>query len=412
MRPNTRLALTSFFLLFAMVSIGCQTQRPAEHTFISADAPARVYVSHMAFSVELTDPATGMPEHATAGQLRPFVLREAERLTFEPLLRTILNQPAVQATRWYGQFDNAWDDALFALREMVGVRHLEGSPLIYVYATTAHRDDAQIILTALRDEYLRQHKLREASTQQDAMEAAQRRLNAAQEQVTSIQAEIKRFLTNTPIDALSEATSEAALQVKRLTANLGDLERRYHEADAAYQRMIKRQTEGGFDPSDAERIEVENHPAIMAIDRQLLQHRVQQAVLQAQETPDEAALQQKEKAILALERERLNAFDEQFRMGFNARLESLALQRRDLASQREQTRQSLEAWAVKRQEQVRCKHAYKTLLREQRAAEAERNRARERVAEHIERDRQGASPLGYRVVLEYPPQRAREENAD
>jgi hypothetical protein len=412
MRPNTRLALPSFVLLIAMVSIGCQTQRPANHTFVSANAPAQIYVSDMAFSFELTDPATGMPEHATAGQLRPFVLREAERLTFEPLLRVVLNQPAVQATRWYGQFDDDMDDALFALREAIGVRNVEDSPLIYVYATAAHRDDAQIILTALRDEYLRRHKLREVSTQQEAMEAAQRRHNAAQEQVTSIQAEIKRFLTNTPIDALSETTSEAALQVKRLTDDLDDLERRCHEAEALYQRMIKRQTEGDFDPSDVERMEIENHPSIKAIDRQLLEHRVQQAVLQAQETPDEAALQQKEKAILALERERLNAFDEQFRMVFNARLESLALQRRDLASQREQTRQSLEAWTVKRQEQVRRKHAYKTLLREQRAAEAERNRARERVAEHIERDRQGASPLGYRVVLEYPPQRAWEENAD
>ncbi|MFN3166827.1 MAG: hypothetical protein ACE37H_07165 [Phycisphaeraceae bacterium] len=195
MRPIARLALTSFVLLIVPVSIGCQTHRAADRTFVSANALERAYVSHMALSVELTDPATGLPEHPSADELRPAVLREVERLTFALLLRAVVNQPAVQATRWFAPFDNDLDDAHSALYKVIGVQNIEGSPIIYVHATTAHRDDAQIILTALHDEYMRQHEMARQSAEQRALQAAQKRLDAAEQHATSVNASLKRLLS-------------------------------------------------------------------------------------------------------------------------------------------------------------------------------------------------------------------------
>ena len=232
-------SLTSTCLVVLGLALaGCSTAsapHPIDHTLVSMSQPKTVYVSDMMFNIDLTDPATGLPIHATMEQIEPIVAREAERIVYEPLLRTVLNQPAVQQTKWFQAFKNDFDEAYLSLRDLVFVESIEKTSLIKVYLVAPNPDDAQIILTAIQNEYFRQNQHLEQALSGRNMESAQRQLNEAEEEVTSIKATIKRFLEVTQ-DAKPE-------EQKARSIELASLIRKQKAAETRYQRARTRITD-------------------------------------------------------------------------------------------------------------------------------------------------------------------------
>jgi hypothetical protein len=179
----------------------------------------------MAFSLDLLDPATGLPTPTDMETLKPTLLREVQRITSEPILREVLNKPEVQGTSWFQPFESNLDDAVQALSASIAAHHVPGTPLIRVYALrsmeTDQDSDAQIILQAISDEYMRRKDLAIKSSINEQLIAAQRARESADEAVASSAAQLKRHLLNNPISSSSiERSRLNALETESLQQRL------------------------------------------------------------------------------------------------------------------------------------------------------------------------------------------------
>ncbi|MFN3167205.1 MAG: polysaccharide biosynthesis tyrosine autokinase [Phycisphaeraceae bacterium] len=360
------------------------------------------YTSEAQFRVntESIDPTRAI----RMAELEPIIITEVQTIIGLPILRDTLNAPSVQQTPWFAQFDNDFELALQDMSDnVIKANHIRETQLFEVRATTKNEDDAQIILTALRDEYIRLKRNQEQSDSSRDMQAAQSRLNAANEEITSIRASIKRFLENTPIETLEERTSRAAQEVQRLVYDKSELEKLLNSLDASYQQLLKRQQEGDFDPSDEERAQIEMQQEIMTVDSQLRDLRVARQTQLRKYGENHEVIRDLDERILATERERRDEFDNQARILFNAKLEQAALGMENIKIELSKVTQSLDGWTATRQDNVRKIDEYQTLQRELETAEEERKMAQTAIQELLLEE-----GMEKRVVVEqaYAPQQA------
>lgn len=396
-------------------AIGCQSaapSSPSDPIGISTTVQAAGYESEMAFNVELLTPDTGLPHHATMAELKPVVMREVHRLTQEPLLRQVLNKQSVQRTQWFKSFGGDLRAAQAALRKAISTQHVPDSSLIRCSIITPQRDEAQVILKALSDEYMRIKHLKAEATFSQQLEAAQQGLNRAEEKIMAMRVMSKRFLGTTPIDTLHEQASENAIQVRDLSESLNEWKRKSVTTQAEYHHYLQREREGNFDPSDSERIKINQSERLQAIDHRLIDLRLEEAGLQSEKDPEKTEIKRIEALILALERLRKAEFDRQARELYLGAVEQAALELEALHMHIASTTESLKKWTAKRQDQFGHAHQYKTLQRELRALELEKNRAQRRVNDLITQAKAGTNGLSYRVNIEYPAQVSRQRASE
>ncbi|MEM6260048.1 MAG: hypothetical protein AAGI37_17375 [Planctomycetota bacterium] len=411
MKSTTRRCFYPLLIAFLLLSAGCQQKAPAspsELTLVNTALGETVYESGMAFNIELLDPATGLPRHATTDELKPVVMREAHRLKQEPLLRQVLNKPRVQQTRWFKSFNGNLDDAYAGLLDGLAVYPIPNTSLIRVSLVIADRSDAQAILAAIGDEYMRIKDLDVEADTSQRLRAAQKSRNSAEERLASLQIQVKRFLQVQPIGTTDEQQSEEAMQIRMLSKSLIDLERRYRSVIDEREQQLKRQQEGAFEPSASEQIEISQSATVHAISHRLLELQLEEATLASKTEPDEEAIKQTAAHIQRLEQQRQAASDREFRMRFNAAIERSTLEAEILSNQIASTNEQLAEWRVRQQERFQALQEYNSLLSEMSFAEEERRHATQHISKLIMKTEAGANGLGYRVRVEYPAQKARE----
>ena len=306
-------------------------------------------------------------------QLEPLILREVENAKAEPLLREVLNSPAVQKTNWFAQFNNDMDQAYEDLSENVlnsGTRR--STPLFTVSATTPNKNDAQIILSAHRDEFIRRQTARINSQSERDLQAAQRRKDTAEERITSIRGQITRFLNNTPLEDIDGQTDTASLQVRYLTAKLGDLTENLGVLEATHQQLLARQEAGDFSPRGEERQFIENMPSISNINNSLLQLQVSREPLMEKFKSGHRVIKELDAQILKLEREKKAKYDEIARGLFDAKIDNATSNLEVVRETHKATSNELTKLRIRREELVRLRQEYDTLVRELEQAQDER----------------------------------------
>ena len=366
------------------------------------------YTSEAQFKVNANniDPTGRSTGPVRMAELEPIIITEVQTIIGEPILRKILNEPSVQGTEWFRQFKDDFDLAYEDLSDnVIKANHLRDTQLFEVRASTLAENDAQIILTSLRDEYLRQKAALVQGDSARDMEAARRRLNAGNEEITSIKGEIKRFLTNTPLETLEERTSRAAQEVQRLVYEKNEHEKNYRSIEATYAQLVDRQKENDFEPSDEERAQIEDRPEIMGLDQRLIDLRVSRATQLRKYGPEHDIIKNIDEQTLATERERRDEYDKIARTIFFAKLEQAAIGMEILKANVSDATTQLDQWTVQRQDTVRLLDEYETLKRELEAAEKERDLAAQTIADLLQTDY-----MESRVVVEqaYAPQKAKQ----
>eukprot|EP00752_Nemacystus_decipiens_P013774 g12227.t1 len=374
------------------------------------DKYAAKYRSEAQFNVQATttniDNAGGntiSPVRMT--ELEPLILREVQAIKSEPTLRQILNKPVVQQTQWFQQFNNNLDSAFEALDEdVIRSRHLPETPLFLVTAVTENEEDSQTILRALNEEYMRLNDLKNNADSVQAMRAAQGRKENAEQRIASVAVQIRRFLQDNPIDAITEGSSEATLRVKQLIVEQERLNQSLNSLQASYEQLLERQKAGNFDPSDEERAQIEGTNEIYLIDTQMRDLRVQRELLLEKFKKDHQSVKTIDRQLLALKNEREIEFDKQARILFNAKLEQASNGVEILTQETLKTNEALVQWTTRRQDYVRLIQEYDTLIRAQKQAEADRDDANKSIARLEEFD----DLDGRTIVEEYvPPQKAK-----
>ncbi len=367
------------------------------------------YTSEAQFNVTATnvDITTGRSSGTMRMvDLEPIILREVATIKNEPILRTILNAPEVQQTKWFKQFDGNMVDALEELdEEVLSAGPIRDTPLFIARAKTPEKLDAQVILNALQTEYMRLKGLQESEQADIEMEAARRRLNSAEEKITTIRAAISRFLNSTPLETLDERSSEAALQVQRLVVEKNELDKSFNSLTATHAQLQQRLAENNFDPSDEERYLIENTQEIIQLDSQLRQLRISRELQLEKYGVEHEIIKSLDKQILETEREREKEFDEQARTSFNAKFEQATLGLSILTEELNKAIDALAEWTVKRQETVGLLNDYETFQRELEAAEIEKDKAEVAIEDLIEYNNIRAR---VEVELSIPPQEAKQ----
>lgn len=372
---------------------------------------AAKYTSDAQFNVQASSIATGdagtsVTSPVRMAELEPLILRELQTIKSEPVLRQILNKPVVQDTTWFKQFNNNLDAAYEALdEEVIQVSHIRETPLFVVRSTTSKEEDAQTILRALNDEYIRLKDVQVNAKSTQALSAAQGRRDDAVQRIENITVKIKRFLETNSLPSLSEGSSEATLRVKQLIVEQERLNQALNSLQASYNQLLERQQEGRFDPSDEERAQIEAGREILEIDSQLLQLRVQRDSLLDKFKEGHPAVRSIDQQILAFEREREIEFDTQARVLFNAKLEQAANGVSLLSEESQKTNAALSEWTLRRQDYVRLIQEYETLLRAQMQAEGDRDTATKAIDKLNEFDKSEGRTLVEQYV---PPQKAKQ----
>lgn len=263
--PTHTLPLSRLLLIaFLFVATGCpQTEHPsAAPSANNASAYAAAaevqdkpdplptdFITHMGFSVVLLDSSTGLPTHTHLDVLKPTLLREVERVTYEPTLRQVLNKPAVQNTKWFKQFEGNYDEAYESLKKSIAAHHVPGTPIFRVFIlrslATEDMQDAQTLLRTISDEYMRLKRLEINASVDEHLRNAQRTMEAADEVVADRAVRIKRFLQNNPI------SSSGSVERSRMNAiELESLQRQLKQAEARRDRAntkvleLNQQTKG------------------------------------------------------------------------------------------------------------------------------------------------------------------------
>lgn len=369
------------------------------------------YTSEAQFNVQasssnINNAGTNITSPVRMAELEPLILREVQAIKSEPTLRQILNKPMIQNTSWFEQFDSNMDDAFTALdEEVIKSAHIRETPLFVVRAVTGNKEDSQVILQALSEEYIRLKDLEVNRDSNQAMRAAQSRRDGAEERIANSTVQISRFLQTNPIDSITESSSEATLRVRQLVVEQERLNQSYNTLQATYNQLKQRQEEGNFEPSDEERARIEATNELYIIDSEMRQLRNQRNVLLNKFKEEHESIKQLDQQLLSMGRERQDEFDNQARITFNASLEQAANGVAILAEELTKTNAALAEWTARRQDSVRLLQEYDTLIRAQKQAEAERDDANEAIARLDEFEKND----GRTIVEEYvPPQQAKQ----
>lgn len=366
------------------------------------------YTSDAQFDVQATN-IEGVEGRGGGGALRmaeiePWILREVQAFLATPVLMETLNDPAVRNTSWFKQHNGDLDEALEDLStKVLKATHIRDTPLFLAQATTQKEEDAQTILRAIRDEYLRRKQLRVTSDSKLALDAATQRMDTAQGRIEDIENDVAELLDNRPIESLDERSTQAALEVNRLVYLTSDITSLLNSVQASYTELKKRVEANNFDPSDEERLQIENAQDILRIDAILSDRRVRRMVLSKQLGEKHKQVVDLDQEILALEHERQQEYDKQALTLFNSKLEQAELSLRIYDSRLKESVKSLDSWKKKRETYVSRKQEYDKLERRRNLAEEEREDANRAIEDLKQIDNTDARVV---VVESVPPQKA------
>lgn len=375
--------------------------------WFALDEYAPRYTSEAQYSVQVPniDLGTGRSIGGSRmAEIEPILNQQVQAAKAAPLLREILNTPSVQNTDWFAQFGEDMGAAYEALdEEVIKSRAVPTAPLFLVSAVTPNETDAQVILAAHREEFVRRQQAEAQSDSERDLRAAQRRKEAAEEKITQVRGAIARFLNTTPLEDINGQSDSATLRVRFMTAELSDLRNELGALEASYQQLIERQEAGDYTPTGEERQYIEATPAIQNIDSQLLQLQIAREPLLEKFKEGHRAVRELDSQILKIERERERKYDEKARTLFEAKLESTVNALESARENLNTVNTELAELKVQRQELVRLRQEYDTLVREQQQAEEERAAAEQTIEQLRLADRNESRVV---VRVSVPPQQA------
>ena len=256
-------------------------------------------------------------------ELEPKILTEVNTIRSQQILDNLLQQPAIESTQWYGQFNGNLTDARKDLdEEIIDSGHIRNTTLIRISATTANPQDAQTVVRELVTVYMREVESRAESRYNKDRVAFQRQLEAVEAQIQTVEAQIRRHLIEHPRASTNERYDVTTQELLFLNSKRSEIAELLTGAQASYNQLLQRLESGDFEPSDDEVAQINRSIPIQQLDSQIRQLRVQrQSQLDRGLGESHEILQQIDSQIRNLEKERQLEFDNQARTIFNARVE-------------------------------------------------------------------------------------------
>ncbi|MEM9413874.1 MAG: AAA family ATPase [Planctomycetota bacterium] len=379
-----RVIRTHIVLLIAALVVGAIM---GAGSWFMLDRSMAQFTSHATLSVNsgMTNAnEAGVNQLSNMRDLEPKILTEVNAIRSQEILDDLLKQkPIREQTDWFKQFNADLEAARTDLEEeTVRASHIRDTTLIRVSATTANGTDAQTIVSELARVYLLQVENRAESRYNQDRVAFQRQFEDVVAQIELVEARINGHLRNHPQAAMDQRNDAPTQELMFLNAKKSEVIELLSAATASYQQLAQRLEDGDYTPSDDEVQIIETSIAIQQIDAELRQLRVErQTQLDGGKLESHPMVESIDSRIRHVELERENAFDNQARSLFKAKLEMGAQAVAVYQEQINTFEPRIAELRAKIEDIQRAQADYETLLRNLESLEKQRDDAQAKLRE-------------------------------
>lgn len=196
--------------------------------------------------------------------LEAFIQNEMLAIKSDEILSEAIQQPLVRNnTKWYTQYGGDNIEALEDLKEdVLKASMVKGSTIISLSASTPFEDDAQRILSAVIDVYLRDLKNEANRSGAAARAAIVRERDQTDERIRQLNETIRQYTLNQDISVEDLRTSAESQKLAILIKQASELGLALDGAQEAYKAMIEDQQSGQLEPSQEDIAAAEADPLI------------------------------------------------------------------------------------------------------------------------------------------------------
>jgi len=223
---------------------------------------------------ELSNPMlVGTDRVGNSDNLEMFKRTQALYIQAERNLRDTINDPEVQNSAWYAEFNNDSQAAFEDLVENLTVRPVPETQVIAISVTAGRGQDAAILVNAVIRSYMAWNQ-RLTRTGRDAVEQVfEQRKNRLEEQISSLRRQLTTIMDNAELSRTETHFNETDWLFQQLIAQGEELTRAASAAQRNYEQLVEAAQSQTIEFTSEELYEIDNSPTIRQIDNKIIQLR-------------------------------------------------------------------------------------------------------------------------------------------
>ena len=184
------------------------------------------------------DMVSGGTNSGELPEIENFIKNQLPILSSEELMRDAVNNPTVQRTTWYQQFNGD----VAAAAESLAQDHFtasadRGSSLMNLQVSMPRPLDAQQVLSGVIDAYLTKRSIDHLNTSAATTQAMTRDLRNAEDEIQQLEIEYGNFIRDNDLATLQSSQSDVAWEYQALTKASTDLDLELNSAIGSTQAM-------------------------------------------------------------------------------------------------------------------------------------------------------------------------------
>ncbi|QDU70254.1 polysaccharide biosynthesis tyrosine autokinase [Mucisphaera calidilacus] len=183
-------------------------------------------------------------------------------LTNDELLQRVIEQPSVQSTNWYQQFETPEDARRALANEHIVITTRRNTKLIELGVWTRIPEEAGPIVDAVADAYENIQRIERGQNDNQALTALRTQEQRLQEDIDRLERQRSTFLTNENIESLRRDGNAAAQEFDILNSQITELKLNLEQATAQYEQLAEAQSQGQVQITPDLEAELEQTPNI------------------------------------------------------------------------------------------------------------------------------------------------------
>ena len=244
-----------------------------------------------------------------------FINNEIQRLMSENVMHDALDQEMVRNTGWFKQFYMGPDAKgkpiydIAAAQEELQTKVLEATPIrgttiFSIAATTNSAEDAQRVLEAVTEAYLRSVQASTNNKDEALRRVMIQERDRLEEESRNLSASIVRFAREKDLVGVQERNDVVTVRFEALSRQKVALEVAQLGASENYRSLLAKREANHFEPTPDEMMQIENHPEVSAFTSRINVLREQRDASARQYGPEYPAVKTLDHRIAASEAER------------------------------------------------------------------------------------------------------------
>lgn len=206
---------------------------------------------------------------------------EAQIMRSDAVMQSVVQQPAVQQTEWFRQFETPAQAASALAGEHISVAFERNSFLVELSVWTENPNEAAPIVAAVSEAYVARQMSQLNTDDSTAIAALNARRSRLEQDIDRTERSRRNFLQTENIESLQRNGSAAAQQFDILNSQITEQKLRLEQANAQYKQLAEAQSQGQINITPDLESELQMMPTIARMNQNLNMLREQKRTLLA-----------------------------------------------------------------------------------------------------------------------------------